>query len=205
MLRTFQAALTKEQGEFAYQNVKMTRRGNPVTTKKTYWFNVYSKILQQSRYMFVVQNNNITASKYNALKLELRANKIECLSVQNSLFSAAAVSQKQEGLVNLFQGQTLLFFSNASDTESPTMVQDIGKISTKYNKNILLMGGSIDRFVISADTFNDVKKLPPKIVLYGQLLGLIGHPGSAITSTLAQTPQLLTSSLEQYSKDQTPE
>ncbi|KAJ3337359.1 hypothetical protein HDU91_001509, partial [Kappamyces sp. JEL0680] len=169
----FSPALSKEEARHAMENVFKSKRGNPVDVRRTYWYNVYAKVFSQSRCMFVLQNNNLPAQKYKSLKVELRSKGLECLAIRNAVFGAAANNANLPQMRNLFQGPTLVWFSPLSDEQAPNLIQDVSRITQKYKQHLLLVGGCVDGLVLSADTFEDIKKLPPKIVLYGELLGLI--------------------------------
>jgi large subunit ribosomal protein L10 len=197
--RLFKPSFSKEEAEFAFQNVKRSVRGNPVDVRRTYWYHVYKNVLK-ARYLFVLQNNNIPAPLLVQLRKELSKTSIEVLNVRNAVFAAAAKSDQKHQLKNLFQAQTMVWFSNASDSENPSLLQDVGKIATKYKTFLFMTGGMMEGDVITAETFNDLRSLPPKAVLFGELLGLLQYPASTLTSILARPPQQLTSSLEQHVK-----
>jgi large subunit ribosomal protein L10 len=120
--------------------------------------------------------------------------------VRNAVFGAAAVSSGKSKLKNLCQGQTMIWFSSATDSDNPNILKDVGKLAQKYKENTLLIGGSVDDLIITAQTFVELEGLPSKVVLFGQLLGLIQYPATSIASLLSQTPQVLAASLEQHKK-----
>src|SRR5690348_9734087 len=86
----YQPRLDPSQAEIAFKNVHRSKRGNPVEPRKIYWYEIYAKILNNSRQLFVLQNNNISAKNYKKLKIDLKAKGLECLAVKNGVFSAAA-------------------------------------------------------------------------------------------------------------------
>jgi large subunit ribosomal protein L10 len=193
----FTPTLSPAQTEYAWNNVKKSVRGNPVDNRRIYWYNVYLNVLK-SRYLFVLQNNNMPASQYRQLRNVLKQTDIECLLVRNAVFAAAARSQNLKGLNNLFQGQTLVWFSQ-SDNEN--IIKNAAKIAKDFSDNLLLVGAHIDSTILTADTFEDVKNLPPKTILYGQLLGLLNYPASHLVSILQQHPQMLAATLDQRRAD----
>jgi large subunit ribosomal protein L10 len=197
--RLYQPRLSQSQAEEAFKNVHKSKRGNPVEARKIYWYEIYAKILNNSRQLFVLQNNNISAKNYKKMKCDLKEKGLECLAVKNGVFSAAARNLKHENLGNLFQGPSLIWFSSLSDMDAPSMIKDVAGLVEKY-PNMLLVGASIDKFVLTADTFKEVKKLPPKSVIYGELFGLISYPSGAIANILSHGPQVLASTLDQHIK-----
>lgn len=175
-------------------------RGNPVEPRKTYWYHVYSHILRNNRYLFVLQNNNITAASLKSLKNDLKKSKLESLTVRNSIFRAAA---KQIGLTklgNLFQGQTMILFTDIDNNENPNLIKQVAHLSEKYKNNLLLVGGNVEGMIITLDTFKEIKELPSKVQLLGELLSVIGNPANSIALSLSQTPQLLSATLDQHIK-----
>jgi large subunit ribosomal protein L10 len=197
--RLFKPAFSKQETELAFQNVKKSVRGNPVDIRRTYWFHVYKNVLK-ARYLFVLQNNNIPAPILVQLRKELTKSNIEMLNVRNAVFAAAAKSDQKHQLKNLFQAQTMVWFSDVDDTTSPNLLQDVGKIAQKYKTYLFMTGGMMEGDVITTETFNELKSLPPKAVLFAQLLGVLQHPASNLASILSRTPQLLTANLEQHVK-----
>ena len=195
--RLYQPRLSLAQAEVAFKNVHKSKRGNPVEARKIYWYEIYAKILNNSRQLFVIQNNNISAKNYKKLKCDLKEKGLECLAVKNGVFSAAARNLQHKNLGDLFQGPTLIWFSSLSDMEAPTMIKDVAAIVEK-TPNMLLVGASIDKLVLTADTFKEVKDLPPKSIIYGELLGLISYPSEAITNIMSHGPQILASTLDQH-------
>ncbi|KAI8897963.1 hypothetical protein BC833DRAFT_591728 [Globomyces pollinis-pini] len=197
----FPHQISDHDAKFAYDNMKLSRRGNPPDSRKLYWFNAYRQIVK-ARFIFVLQNTNLPSNTLLELKKDLSKNSLECLTVRNGLFSAAAKfhDPKYAKMKNLFQGPTTVWFSNVSDQENPKLIQEVARIATKYKKNVILVGGAVDGHVLTANTFNQVKDLPPKAVLYGELLGLLQYPGSTITNILSQTPNTLSATLQQHEK-----
>ena len=198
--RLFVHRLTDEQVKEAVANVHRSVRGNPVDSRRTYWFNVYKQVLHSSHLVLAVQNNNMSAREYTDFKNELKSKHIECLAVRNGVFGAACANAGLEGMRNLFQGPTLAIFSSASDTQAPNLIKDAAGILKKYTANTLLVGGHFDRFIFSSEKFDEIKSLPSKVQLFGELLGLLQYPGSTIAQILSQTPQVLAASLEQHQK-----
>lgn len=198
--RLFVHRLTDEQVKSAISNVHRSVRGNPVDSRRTYWFNVYKQVLESSHLVLVVQNNNMPAREYTAFKNELKSKHLECLAVRNGVFGAACANAGLEEMRNLFQGPTLAIFSSASDSQAPNLIKDAAGVLKKYAESTLLVGGHFDRFIFSAEKFEEIKALPPKVQLFGELLGLLQYPGSNIAQILSQTPQILTASLLQHQK-----
>lgn len=196
----FKHFLNATETELALKNVKRSVRGNPVPVRLTYWYHVYQQVLT-SRNVFVFQNNNIPANTLKKLRLDLSDLGIEMLNVRNGVFRAAC-KQDNQGLMNLFQGQSMVWFSNTTDNDNPKFLLDLYKVSNKYKQHLFLVGGKMDDMVLTLDGFDHVKTLPNKTQLLGQLLGLLQYPAGQLTATLSSTPQLLAASLDQHVKQQ---
>ena len=190
--------LDASESENAMKNAHRSVRGNVVDSRRIYWFNIYLKLLQFSRLLLVVQNNNLTAQNYKAFKNEAALKGLECLAVRNAVFGAACAQTGKQELRNLFQGPTLVIFSSASDSQAPDLIKNAASLLKKQTTNTMLVGGFIDDFIFSAQKFKEIEALPPKIQILGELLGLIQFPASTIAQMLSQTPQVLAASLEQY-------
>ena len=197
--RIFRSELSHEQSQLALKNVKRSVRGNPVDARRTFWFNSYLSVLK-SRFLFVIQNNNIPASVYQELRKDLLKINIESLLVRNAVFAAACKSQGKGNMKNLFQGQTLVWFSNATDAESPNLVKDVAAAIKKHN-HLLLVGADLEGMLVTAQNFEQVVKMPSKQQLYGELLNLLAHPGSSIARILEQNHHALALTLDQRLRD----
>jgi ribosomal protein L10 len=194
----FKPFLTPPEAVSALEKVKLSKRGNPVSARKTYWYETYKHILQNQKYLFVLQNNNIPSQTLLSLKKELKKSGLENLTVRNSVFKACAKDLKKPEIANLFQGQNIVLFTN---NDNDQVIKDVGKIALKFRDHLLLVGGDIEGMVVTNNTFNMIKTMPSKQQLFQQILGIIQQPAHNIVSLLGQTPQMLAATLDQHEKN----
>ena len=188
-----------ERATLALKNAKRSSRGNPCDIRKTFLYEIYKDIAPQ-RALFVIQNNNLTASEYQSLKREFRAADFSVTCIQNSVFGAALeVVEPQSAIFRqLLVGPTILVFSNASDTEKPLLLKDFVKAAQKFKHKTLVAGAKLDKIVLSAQMLEKVVAMPNISQLRSQLVGLLQMPGQRLVGTLQQSPMILTRLLAQH-------
>ncbi|KAI9101007.1 hypothetical protein DFS34DRAFT_612875 [Phlyctochytrium arcticum] len=189
------------------KNPKRTRRGSPIDVRRLFIFEQYAELLS-SRAVFLMQNNNMTAKEYSDLKNDMREKGFIVTTVRNSVFGAAArkVAARKGGsrdvakLATMLVGPCAVAFSRATDEEQPTLAKDFTDLAKKYKQKLLVVGAKFDGTVLTADTLNQVIKLPPLKQLRAELIGLLSQPAASLAGVLDRTPQTLLMSLQQHEK-----
>ncbi|KAI8622229.1 hypothetical protein BC830DRAFT_1076654 [Chytriomyces sp. MP71] len=82
-------AFTAEEAARAFARAKLSRNGNMVPIAKVYYYESYRKTLASASFVGVVQNNNLSAAEYRALKLKLTQAGFTVSTVRNAMFGAA--------------------------------------------------------------------------------------------------------------------
>ncbi|KAH6588549.1 hypothetical protein BASA50_010676 [Batrachochytrium salamandrivorans] len=198
----------------ALATMKRTRRGYAPAPHRLFWYTTYQQIAQ-SRIVFVVQNNNMTAQECREFKLTLGQIGFQCLVVRNGLFNAAVQSlfsaqgnRSLAPLGHLAVGPTMVVFSNLSDAEAAQLATQahrapVGLLAgfqkaVRMNKKLVFVGGVLDRTLLTSDTFAKVLTLPSLAHMHGEILGLLQMPAQQLVEALAQTPATLLATLKQH-------
>ena len=186
----------------ALQNAKKSIKGNPVPIRKTFLFEVYKDIVP-TRAIFVLQNNNLSSSALQDLKREFKKSGFSVLVVKNSIFGAAAlqVEPSLKEFRNLLVGPSVVVYSNATDHEAPTLLQDFNKVASKFKARVMVAGAKYDGLMLSSDTLEAVIKLPNISLLQSQLIGILSSPAQKLVHTLTNTPSRLGQILSQHLKE----
>ncbi|KND01672.1 uncharacterized protein SPPG_03467 [Spizellomyces punctatus DAOM BR117] len=204
--------LQPERARQVLANPKRTRRGNPVDLRRLFLFEQYQEVLS-SRAVFVMQNNNLTAQEYSALKSDFREKGFVIATIRNNIFGAvirdrAASLKAAEGnegdlrkLEMLLAGPCCVAFSNATDEDRPTLAKDFTEVAKKYKSKLLVVGAKFDGGVLTADLLSEVVKLPSLGQLRAELAGILSQPAQTLVGLLQRSPQTLLSTLKQHEEN----
>ncbi|KAJ3279240.1 hypothetical protein HK104_001621 [Borealophlyctis nickersoniae] len=211
---TTNGVMTKERAEWVFANPKRSRRGNPVDHRRLFFFELYSEIIA-SRALFIVQNNNLGAPEYKALKLAFKEKGFIVCATRNRVFQAAtrnyceeltqkgqqAVGERINTMQPFFAGSTFAVFSNKTDEQQPQLLKDFADVATKFSDKAFVVGAKYDQMVLTADTLKEVMKLPPLAKSREELVGLLSYPSQLLVSVLQRRPQELLMALDQHHKN----
>ncbi|HEX3873521.1 MAG TPA: 50S ribosomal protein L10 [Solirubrobacteraceae bacterium] len=136
--------------------------------------------IQQSQAIFAVDFRGITVPEAAELRDKLRAVDASFKVVKNSLTQRAADQVGAEHLKPLLAGPTALTFVNGDAATAAKAVADYARITEK----LAFKGGVMDGAPLSSDQVTSISKLPPRDVLYGQLVGLVASPLTGLVRTL---------------------
>jgi large subunit ribosomal protein L10 len=136
--------------------------------------------IQQSEAIFAVDFRGITVPQAAELRDKLRAVDASFKIVKNSLTERAADQVGAEHLKPLLAGPTALTFVSGDAATAAKTVADYAKITDK----LAFKGGVMDGAPLSSDQVTSISKLPPRDVLYGQLVGLVASPLTGLVRTL---------------------
>ncbi|HEY5196212.1 MAG TPA: 50S ribosomal protein L10 [Solirubrobacteraceae bacterium] len=136
--------------------------------------------IQQSEAIFAVDFRGITVPQAAELRDKLRAVDASFRVVKNSLTERAADQVGAEHLKPLLAGPTALTFVGGDAATAAKTVADYAKITDK----LAFKGGVMDGAPLSSEQVTSISKLPPRDVLYGQLVGLVASPLTGLVRTL---------------------
>ena len=136
--------------------------------------------IQQSEAIFAVDFRGITVPQAAELRDKLRAVDASFKIVKNSLTERAADQVGAEHLKPLLAGPTALTFVGGDAATAAKTVADYARIIEK----LAFKGGVMDGAPLSPEQVTSISKLPPRQVLYGQLVGLVASPLTGLVRTL---------------------
>jgi large subunit ribosomal protein L10 len=136
--------------------------------------------IQESGAIFAVDFRGITVPQAAELRDKLRAVDASFKVVKNSLTERAADQVGAEHLKPLLAGPTALTFVRGDAATAAKAVADFARITDK----LAFKGGVMDGAPLSSDQVTSISKLPPRDVLYGQLVGLVASPLTGLVRTL---------------------
>jgi len=137
--------------------------------------------IQESGAIFAVDFRGITVPQAAELRDKLRAVDASFKVVKNSLTERAADQVGAEHLKPLLAGPTALTFVNGDAATAAKTVADYARITVD---KLAFKGGVMDGAPLTSDQVTSISKLPPRDVLYGQLVGLVASPLTGLVRTL---------------------
>jgi large subunit ribosomal protein L10 len=137
--------------------------------------------IQQSGAIFAVDFRGITVPQAAELRDKLRAVDASFKIVKNSLTERAADQVGAEHLKPLLAGPTALTFVRGDAATAAKAVADYARVTVD---KLAFKGGVMDGAPLTPDQVTAISKLPPRDVLYGQLVGLVAAPLTGLVRTL---------------------
>ena len=99
---------------------------------------------------------------------------------KNRLVKRALKGTEVEGLTDLFQGPTVIAFS-----EDPVTAPKIAVNYAKGNENLVILGGAMGATMLDANAVSSLASLPSLDELRGRLIGLLQAPAGKIAQVLS--------------------
>lgn len=137
--------------------------------------------IQESAAIFAVDYRGITVPQAAELRDKLRAIDASFKVVKNSLAERAADQVGAEHLKPLLAGPTALTFVGGDAATAAKTVADYARVTVD---KLAFKGGVMDGAALSSEQVTAISKLPPRDVLYGQLVGLVASPLTGLVRTL---------------------
>jgi large subunit ribosomal protein L10 len=137
--------------------------------------------IQQSTAIFAVDFRGITVPQAAELRDKLRAVDASFRVVKNSLTERAADQVGAEHLKPLLAGPTALTFVGGDAATAAKTVADYARVTVD---KLAFKGGVMDGAPLTVEQVTAISKLPPRDVLYGQLVGLVASPLTGLVRTL---------------------
>jgi len=147
----------------------------------------YNGKFKSHPYLFVVEYKGLTVKEMETLGRNLKKAEAELKVIKNSLLRIASRDTDVEKIQDLFSGPTAVAISK----EDPVSVAKVFTDSLKVLPVLKLKGGVVEGRVLDANEIIKLSKLPPREMLYSQLLGLLSSPLSNLMGTLMELQRRL--------------
>lgn len=135
---------------------------------------------KNAKSLLVTDYRGLTVEQDTELRNALRKEKVTYKVVKNTLATIAAKEAGLTGMETLFVGPTAIAYST-TDVIAPA------KILQKYADKIeafTIKGGSMDDKILSIADVKALSSIPPREVLYGQIVCAIASPISGLAMIL---------------------
>jgi large subunit ribosomal protein L10 len=117
----------------------------------------------------------ITVAQMNDLRTKMRAAGGTVKVAKNRLAKIALQGTDSEKIIDLFQGQTLIAFS-----DDPVTAPKVASDFAKGNDKLVILGGAMGATALDADGVKALATLPSLDELRGKLVGLLVAPATRI-------------------------
>ncbi len=140
-----------------------------------------SNIIDESAFLYMISYRGLKVKEFDELRLDLDNLEAECHVYKNRLICKAAEQINLENLASIeLTGDTALI----SGKGDPGVVAKTLSDFSKKHKVVKFKGGFLYGSVLSDVDVEAISKLPPKEVLYAQLLGTLQAPSRNLVSLL---------------------
>jgi large subunit ribosomal protein L10 len=130
--------------------------------------------------VFALDYRGLSVPQAAELRGQLRDVDTTLRVVKNTLTERAADEAGAEGLKSLLAGPTALAFVRGDAALAAKALRDYGR----RTELLPFKGGILDGTTLDSDQVRSIAGLPPRDVLYGQLVGVVAHPISGLARTL---------------------
>jgi len=150
-------------------------------SEKTYLVNLIGNALTGSDYVYFIAYQGLKVKDFSALRNQLANLGGVCHVFKNSLVRKAAELNQLDALKELtLTGSTAVVFGKGDPGAVAKVLVDFGK----DNEMVASKGGYFEGALLSPAEVGDIAALPPKEVLYAQLLGVLQAPARNLVSIL---------------------
>jgi len=130
--------------------------------------------------VFVLEFKGLTVKELENVRKDLRQTNSELKIVKNTLLKKAAEDTDAGQLSNLFVGSTAIAFCNE---DSAATAKVFVKSAKEYGL-LNIKGGLLEGKVVSVDEIEKISKLPSRVELIAQFMGLLNSPMSNLLYSL---------------------
>ncbi|KAG7665104.1 uncharacterized protein J8A68_001413 [[Candida] subhashii] len=196
--------------EFSNRNT-----GKPLFSRKTFLVDYYKYLNDTNEIILVAHVNNINKMDNKRIRQDIIKAGGKMHFVNSNMYKLYLQSSHEEDpaakgnrqknkhvkhpLAILFNGPTAVISIPKAD---PSIVKDLVKILKQAKEKLLLIGAKVETSVMDVAEVDQLKELPSKDQLQGQLAGLLTILGGAgLVQTLQSTPSMLYLTIHAREKD----
>ena len=139
-------------------------------------------IYQDSNSIVITHYHNLTVKQITALRKTLKANNAGFKIVKNTLSKIAANNVGIDCFAAMCSGPVAIAYSK----DVVDVIKDVVEFS-KANENLKIIGGLVEKQVVSEDQVREIAKLPSLNEIRGKIIGLLQAPATNI-ARLINTP-----------------
>jgi len=137
-------------------------------------------VFEKAGVIVVAHYSGLTVEQMNDLRGRMRDGGAQLRVVKNRLAKLALEGTDVAGAVDLFQGPTLVAYS-----DDPVAAPKAAVAFAKQNEKLIVLGGALGADVLDANGVKALADLPSLDGLRGKLVGMLSAPASRIAQILS--------------------
>lgn len=138
-----------------------------------------NQVFESTGSVVVAHYTGLTVAQMNDLRSKMRAAGGTVKVAKNRLAKIALQGTPSEGIQALFEGQTLIAYS-----DDPVTAPKVANEFAKGNDNLIILGGSMGATTLDADGVKALASLPSLDELRAKLVGMISTPATRIAQVV---------------------
>ncbi len=138
-----------------------------------------NQVFSDNGSIVVAHYAGLTVAQMNDLRSKMRAAGGTVKVAKNRLAKIALQGTEAEGMTALFQGQTLIAYS-----EDPVTAPKVAADFAKGNDNLVILGGAMGPTTLDADGVKALATMPSIDELRAKIVGMISTPATRIAQVV---------------------
>jgi large subunit ribosomal protein L10 len=154
---------------------------------KLQWRESVVQALDKSGAVFLANYSGMTVEELTAMRRELKAVHADFHVVKNTIAQKAVEGRDENVISSLFKGQTGVVFAYGDAAAAAKVFADSAK---KFEK-LKIVGGYMEKSLLTPASVEKLASLPSREVLLGQLIGTMVAPHRGLLNVLNGVPRNL--------------
>jgi len=138
-----------------------------------------NEVFQNTGSVVVAHYAGLTVAQMNDLRSKMREAGGTVKVAKNRLAKIALQGTPSEGIQALFEGQTLIAYS-----DDPVAAPKVANDFAKANDKLVILGGSMGQTVLDADGVKALATMPSLDELRAKIVGMINTPATRIAQVV---------------------
>lgn len=158
-----------------------------------------NEVFNNAGSVVVAHYAGLTVAQMNELRSKMRAAGGTVRVAKNRLAKIALQGTESEGMTALFNGQTLIAFS-----DDPVTAPKVAADFAKANDNLVILGGAMGPTTLDAEGMKALATMPSLDELRAKIVGMISTPATRIAQVVNAPAGQLARVFDAYArKDET--
>lgn len=154
---------------------------------KLQWRESVVEALDKSGAVFLANYSGMTVEELTTMRRELKAVNASFHVVKNTIAQKAVEGRDENVISDLFKGQTGVVFAYGDVAAAAKAFSESAK---KFEK-LKIVGGYMEKSLLTPASVEQLASLPPREVLIGQIIGSMVAPHRGLLSVLNGVPRNL--------------
>ena len=152
---------------------------------KLQWRESVVQALDKSGAVFLANYSGMTVEELTAMRRELKAVQADFHVVKNTIAQKAVEGRDENVISELFKGQTGVVFAYGDAAAAAKVFAESAK---KFEK-LKIIGGYMEKSLLTPASVEKLASLPSRDVLLGQLVGTMVAPHRGLLNVLTGVPR----------------